>query len=167
MSVPVFSSDSSDGEPTKKFVNLIGPRIGLTYITISREEFTTNVNKLFSGTSFFPLISQIGLSIEQRFLLGTKNQLIGYSVVSRGLLDRCHCHSRVVFRQAIAQNAAKIVLLHNHPSGDVKPSQADLSVTKALRRAGRIIDIEIVDHIIVGQEQEFKFYSMRTEKDLN
>lgn len=100
-------------------------------------------------------------------LLGTKNQLIGYSVVSRGLLDRCHCHSRVVFRQAIAQNAAKIVLLHNHPSGDVTPSQADLSVTKSLRRAGRIIDIEIVDHIIVGQEQEFKFYSMRTEKDLN
>jgi len=100
-------------------------------------------------------------------LLGTKNQLIGYSVVSRGLLDRCQCHSRTVFRQAIAQNAAKIVLLHNHPSGDVKPSRADLSVTKALVRAGRIIDINIVDHIIVGQEREFKFYSMRTEKDLN
>lgn len=100
-------------------------------------------------------------------LLSVKNNLIGYSVVSRGLIDRCQCHSRTVFRQAITQNAAKIVLLHNHPSGDVMPSPADLSVTKELKRAGRIIGIEIVDHIIVGQAQEFKFYSMKSQNDLN
>lgn len=71
-------------------------------------------------------------------------------VISKGLLNRTLVHPREVFRYAILDNAAAIVIAHNHPSGVLDPSPDDLEVTQRLRKAGDIIGIEILDHIIFG-----------------
>ena len=72
-------------------------------------------------------------------------------MITVGLLDRSQVHAREVFRPAIQHSAAKLVLTHNHPSGDPSPSQADISCTRDLIKAGHIIGIEVVDHIIIGR----------------
>jgi DNA repair protein RadC len=84
-------------------------------------------------------------------LLNTRKRLIRVEKISQGLLDTILVHPREVFRAAIAANAAGIVLVHNHPSGDPTPSDADIKVTRDLIRAGQLLKIEVVDHIIIGR----------------
>jgi DNA repair protein RadC len=70
--------------------------------------------------------------------------------VSRGILDACLVHPREVFKEAIRACAAAVVLVHNHPSGDSAPSREDIKLTRQLIEVGRIMDIEVLDHVIVG-----------------
>lgn len=86
----------------------------------------------------------------QALLLNTRKRLIRAEEISKGLLDTVLVHPRDVFRAAIAANAASVVLVHNHPSGDPSPSDADVKVTRDLIRAGQLLKIEVVDHIIIG-----------------
>jgi len=83
-------------------------------------------------------------------LLTTKNALIGLEEVSVGSLNSSIVHPREVFRQAIRHSAAAIIVAHNHPSGDPTPSREDVEVTRRLAEAGRIVGIEVLDHIIFG-----------------
>ena len=87
----------------------------------------------------------------QVLLLNTRKKLIRVEEISVGTLDTILVHPREVFRAAIAANAAAIVLVHNHPSGDPTPSEADIKVTRDLIRAGQLLKIEVVDHIILGR----------------
>ncbi len=87
----------------------------------------------------------------QVLLLNTRKKLIRVEEVSQGTLDTVLVHPREVFRAAIVANAAAIVLIHNHPSGDPTPSEADIKVTRDLVRAAHILKIELVDHIIFGR----------------
>lgn len=87
----------------------------------------------------------------QVLLLNTRKRLIRTHEISNGLLDTLLVHPREVFRAAIAANAAAVLLLHNHPSGDPTPSDADVKATRDLIRAGQLLKIEVVDHIIIGQ----------------
>ncbi len=87
----------------------------------------------------------------QVLLLNTRKKLIRVEEISEGTLDTILVHPREVFRAAIMANAAAIVLVHNHPSGDPTPSDADIKVTKDLIRASHLLKIEIVDHIIIGR----------------
>jgi DNA repair protein RadC len=87
----------------------------------------------------------------QVVLLNTRKRLIRVEPISQGLLDTILVHPREVFRAAIAANAAAIVLVHNHPSGDPAPSEADIKVTRDLIRAGQLLKIEVVDHVIIGR----------------
>lgn len=87
----------------------------------------------------------------QVLLLNTRKRLIRVEEISEGTLDTLLVHPREVFRAAIAANAAGIILVHNHPSGDPTPSEADIKVTRDLIRAGQLLKIEVVDHIIVGR----------------
>jgi DNA repair protein RadC len=86
----------------------------------------------------------------QTLLLNTRKKLIRSVEVSQGLLDTLLVHPREVFRAAITANAAAIVLVHNHPSGDPTPSEADIKTTRDLIRAGQLLKIEVLDHIIIG-----------------
>lgn len=86
----------------------------------------------------------------QVLLLNTRRKLLRAEDVSQGLLDTLLVHPREVFRAAITANAAAVVLIHNHPSGDPTPSEADVKVTRDLIRAGQLLKIEVVDHIIIG-----------------
>ena len=84
------------------------------------------------------------------FLLTRKNQIKGYHVATVGTLSSALVHPREVFRPAIAHAAAAIVVVHNHPSGDPSPSSADIQVTRQLREAARIIGIDLLDHVVIG-----------------
>ncbi|MGN6555644.1 MAG: JAB domain-containing protein [Verrucomicrobiota bacterium] len=86
--------------------------------------------------------------------LSTRKSPIGFEVVSIGTLDTLLVHPREVFKSAIVVNAACIVIAHNHPSGNPSPSEADIKVTRDLIRAGQLLKIEVVDHIILGQPND-------------
>jgi len=83
--------------------------------------------------------------------LNTKYRVIDRHLISLGILDACLVHPREVFRRAVMDCAAAVVLAHNHPSGDPSPSREDLKLTRQLIEAGRIMDIEILDHVIIGR----------------
>jgi len=87
----------------------------------------------------------------QVVLLNTRRKLIRIERISQGTLDTILVHPREVFKLAIAANAAAIVLAHNHPSGDPTPSEADIKVTRDLIRAGQLLKIEVLDHVIIGR----------------
>ena len=87
--------------------------------------------------------------------LDTKNQPISMSVVSIGSLNTSIVHPREVFKVAILSNAASIILFHNHPSGIADPSKEDVSITHRLKEAGKLIGIELIDHIIIGSEGKY------------
>jgi DNA repair protein RadC len=90
----------------------------------------------------------------QVLLLNSKNYLLNRQMVTLGLADASLVHPREVFRQAIVENSAALLLIHNHPSGDSTPSAEDIRITKQLIEAGRIIDIKILDHVIIGRPSE-------------
>ena len=84
------------------------------------------------------------------FMLNTRNRVKGHQLLTIGTLDTILAHPREVFRCAIIAAAAKIALIHNHPSGEPTPSEADIKVTRELIRAGQLLKIEVIDHIIIG-----------------
>ena len=86
----------------------------------------------------------------QVLLLNTRRRLIRVEKISQGTLDTILVHPREVFKIAISANAAAIVLVHNHPSGDPSPSEADIRVTRDLIRAGQLLKIDVLDHVIIG-----------------
>ena len=96
--------------------------------------------------------------------LNTRRKVKGHTLVSIGLLDTILVHPREVFRAAIIAGSAAIVLAHNHPSGDPTPSEADIKVTRDLIRAGQLLKIEVLDHVVMGvpsPEQPRGFISLR------
>ncbi len=98
-------------------------------------------------------------------LLNARQQIIAHHVVSLGLLDSILIHPREVFRPAIIAAAHSLMLMHNHPSGDPTPSEADINATREISRAGHHIGIELIDHIIVGQPSKRNrkgYISLRT-----
>ena len=96
-------------------------------------------------------------------MLNAKNRVVNRHMVSLGIADASLVHPREVFRQAIVDNAAAIVLLHNHPSGDPTPSAEDVRITRQLIEVGKVVDIKVLDHVIMGQESEGQpgFLSLR------
>jgi len=100
----------------------------------------------------------------QVVLLNSRRRLIRAETISQGTLDTLLVHAREVFKLAIAGNAAALILVHNHPSGDPTPSDADIKVTRDLIRAGQLLKIEVLDHVIMGratQERPKEYSSLR------
>ena len=89
--------------------------------------------------------------------VNTKNRVIGIHEVSRGTIDSSLVNQRELFKRVLINNAAKIFVVHNHPSGDVTPSNADCVVTKKIKNAGELLDISLLDHIIIGDGQYYSF----------
>lgn len=83
-------------------------------------------------------------------LLDTKLKVIGFHEMFRGTLSSAHVYPRELVKLALEHNAAAMVISHNHPSGDPRPSQADIDLTKVLRDALALVDVKVIDHIIVG-----------------
>jgi DNA repair protein RadC len=90
----------------------------------------------------------------QAVLVNTRRRLIRVARISQGTLDSILVHPREVFKAAIAANAAALVLVHNHPSGDPNPSEADIRVTRDLIRGGQLLKIDVLDHIILGRRTD-------------
>jgi DNA repair protein RadC len=97
-------------------------------------------------------------ALEQEYLfvlnLDTRNRVIGQPVeVYHGSLNTSLIRTGEIFREAIKVNAAGLIVLHNHPSGDPSPSPEDVAVTRALVEAGKLLDIEVLDHLVIGQQR--------------
>ncbi len=83
------------------------------------------------------------------FFLDTQNRILGRETVSIGTLNTSLIHPRECFRTAILKNSASVIFVHNHPSGGLEPSAEDLQVTRRLKDAGKLLGIEVLDHVIV------------------
>jgi DNA repair protein RadC len=83
-------------------------------------------------------------------LLNTRNELICDEQITVGLLDRTQIHPREVFRSAIRRNCSRVLLVHNHPGGDPTPSAQDIAATRQLVEAGKIVGIDVLDHVVLG-----------------
>jgi DNA repair protein RadC len=89
--------------------------------------------------------------------LNTRLRATGHSLVSIGSLNESVAHPREVFRAAIAMNAFSVLLMHNHPSGDPTPSDADHRMTRRMAEAATVLQIGLMDHVIVGEGRRFSF----------
>ena len=122
-------------------------RINLSKSSIKRISCAEDVFKLFHD--------RLKDEKQENFivlLLNTKNYIIGEALITKGVLDASILDPREVFKPAIRNSAAKIVLIHNHPSGDPSPSQEDLDVTKKIIQSGETLCIKVLDHVIIGKE---------------
>jgi DNA repair protein RadC len=91
--------------------------------------------------------------------LDVKNTVIGISTISIGCLDLTVSHPREVFKAAILVNAAKIILAHNHPSGDPMPSSDDIATAKQVAKAGDVLGIQVLDSIIIGYKKHYSMHA--------
>lgn len=89
--------------------------------------------------------------------ISTRSILSGLSLISKGSLNETICHPREVFKAAILNNSASIILMHNHPSGEADPSGNDKATTERLVEAGKIIGIRVLDHVVIGNDSMFSF----------
>lgn len=87
--------------------------------------------------------------------LNTKNKVVGVDIIHRGTLNASIVHPRDVFKSLLLKNAASFMCFHNHPSGDPQPSREDISVTERLVKSGQLIGIDLLDHIITGEDGQF------------
>ncbi len=127
-----------------------------------RLQYTRNTKKKFKASEdiFNYMDGRIPDETKEHLFvlhLNTKNQIIKNELVSVGTLNAALIHPREVFKSAIRESAHAIILVHNHPSGDVEPSNADKQVTDLLKKASAIIQIELLDHIIIAKTEWFSF----------
>jgi DNA repair protein RadC len=109
---------------------------------------------------FLPLFAHVKTEVFTVLMLDARNRLIKEHRVSEGSLTASIVHPREVFKMAIIESSASVIFMHNHPSGDPTPSQDDLKITRQLVEAGRLIDIRVLDHIILGNR---KFTSLASK----
>jgi DNA repair protein RadC len=116
-----------------------------------------NVRKITTpkdiASIFIPILRD---EVKEKFIvvcLNSSNKVIKYEVISVGNLNSSIVHPREVFRVAIDNNSANIIILHNHPSGNPEPSNEDITVTKKLVESGGILDIQVFDHIIIAGDK--------------
>lgn len=145
----------------------IGPTKAVTILAAielgRRRQLSTSVDRPYlksSGHSYEVLGPQLADLPHEEFwllFLNQRNQLLGKECISRGGITATVVDAKIVFRKALAKSAVSIILMHNHPSGSLKPSEADRRLTKQLVSAGKTLDIGILDHLIVGGEGYFSF----------
>jgi DNA repair protein RadC len=92
--------------------------------------------------------------------LNTKNEIVGAHLIFAGSVNSSVVHPREVFQRALLNNATSIIVFHNHPSGKPDPSREDIEVSRRLQEAGRIVGIELLDHIIIG---DGTYYSLKAK----
>lgn len=135
-------------------------RVNIVSIKMVRESTTLYGKRKIGSPSDAAEIGRmfIGDSDREELIvccLDTKNQPNAISVVSIGSLNSSIVHPRELFKVAILANAASIIIFHNHPSGDQSPSSEDINITHRLKECGKILGIELTDHIIIGSNNRF------------
>lgn len=130
-------------------------RVPIYRVALVREaSLQMNRQRLSSSQDVANLLRQFLGAVDREYfvavLLDRKNCLIGINTVSVGSLSASLAHPREVYKPAILSNAAAVILGHNHPSGAPQPSQEDRAITRRLVEAGKLLGIEVLDHVIVG-----------------
>lgn len=96
-----------------------------------------------------------------QLVLNTRNRVLKVCRLYRGSLNQSQVRIAEVFRHAIVENAASIIIAHNHPSGDPSPSPEDVAITKAIVEAGRLLDVDVLDHLIISNDGRTRFISLK------
>jgi DNA repair protein RadC len=125
----------------------------MTYQIVSERRLKREVT-IVNPAEAYELVKRYAGAKQEQFILLTLNgshSVISVSIVSIGIVNKAIVHPREVFRKAIIDNAAAIIVCHNHPSGSVKPSDEDREATGMLSEAGKIIGIQLIDHIIFSK----------------
>jgi DNA repair protein RadC len=127
---------------------------------VREKEFKYYDKRITGSRAVCDLLQTIGLheKANEEFYsiyLSTKNDVLGVEMISRGTLTASLVHPREVFKGALLANAYALILAHNHPSGNVEPSNADKQVTATLEKAGNILDVKILDHVIIGHKEAY------------
>jgi len=137
----------------------------LASFELARRYFGKKDIKISFPSDVLPFVNDIRGKKQEYFVcisLNGANEIIGNRVVTVGLLNSNQVHPREIFSDAIAERAASLILIHNHPSGNTEPSKEDITLTKRLIQAGEILGIKIHDHIIVSK----KGYTSMKERGL-
>ncbi len=121
-----------------------------------------NVNKIYEG--FKDLIKDEKQENFYALYFDTKQNLIDYKLLFKGTLNVTTVHPRDIFKEAFLLNAASIIIIHNHPSGDPLPSKPDVDLTNQINTISKIMGINFLDHIIIGQDKYFSFYEESRNK---
>ncbi len=144
----------------------IGPSKAMQILTIAEiqkriAQSKTPIKKITCAEDVFKLMhEELKDKKEEHFyvlMLNNQNHIIAEQEISKGILDASIIHPREVFKPAIKNSASKIILVHNHPSGNPEPSSEDLDITEKLTEAGDQIGIKILDHVIVGGEKHYSW----------
>jgi len=142
-------------------INGIGPSKAMQILTIAELQKRINrakmpITKISCVKDVFNLFHERLKDEKQEnfyvLLLNTKNQIVKEELITKGILDASILHPREVFKSAIKNSASKIIIVHNHPSGDPSPSEEDIAITKQIEKAGDELGIKVLDHVIVGKE---------------
>jgi DNA repair protein RadC len=135
--------------------------IKAVYRSRTRSRERTTIREARTAVEYLREVwDQDTLELKEEFLmlcLNTGHQAIGWVKVSSGGYDSAGVDPRVVFSLALQAGASALIVAHNHPSGLVEPSEQDRRVTERLREAGKLLGIELLDHIILGREEHFSF----------
>src|ERR1035437_3064676 len=131
----------------------------------SYPELPTKFYKITSPQDMFTIFKFIFLNLVQEkflvFWLNSANKVIGFDTISQGNLNSSIVSPREVFRGAVVSSCASIILAHNHPSGNPEPSAEDISITKKIHEAGKLLDIPVFDHIIFAGDSYTSFVEKR------
>lgn len=135
----------------------------------SVQEVTVETNKLQSPRDGADMVRELISDTDREHFvvlsLNTKYEVTSIEIAHIGSLNTCIVHPREVFKNAILSNSAAIFIAHNHPSSqDLKPSEEDITMTQRLIKVGDIIGIDVLDHIIVNNKNEY--YSMKSFEDI-
>ena len=132
----------------------------LAAIEFARRRIKPEGLKIETPAAVLPLIRHYADRKQEHFLsitINGANEVLNVRVVSIGLIDRSPVHPREVFADVIADRAAAVIFAHNHPSGDLQPSEADLRVHEQLTEAAKILGLRVLDHVIVTRKGFFSF----------
>jgi DNA repair protein RadC len=139
--------------------DIMGKRISVYSVKLVRDSAkiydlkTKIVRSPQDGADAFREVFDVPSMTKEHFLLATlntKNEIIGMHTIHIGTVNASVVHPREVYQQALLNNASSIIVCHNHPSGDPTPSREDIEVTKRLVEAGKVVGIDLLDHIVVG-----------------
>jgi len=132
----------------------------LSAFELARRHLLKETVKITGARDALPLLSDIAGKQQEYFVcisLNGAHEVIEKRIVTVGLLDKSQVHPREVFADVLADRAAAVILAHNHPSGELKPSNSDLKIQEQLMEAGRILGIRILDHVIVSKRGYYSF----------
>lgn len=116
--------------------------------------------KLMKSSEVYHAFKDLDQSDKERFytvLLDTKNTVIGVDLVSQGMVDSAPVHPREVYKPVLLSAATSVIFVHCHPSGDPEPSSSDWEITKQLEEAGKLLGIDVLDHVIIGRDRYYSF----------
>jgi len=132
----------------------------LSAFELARRYLLRDAVKIVTAADVLPLLADIAGKQQEYFVcisLNGANEVIEKRIVTIGLLDQSPIHPREVYADVIADRAAAVIFAHNHPSGDVQPSEADLRMHNQLVEAGKILGLRVLDHVIVARKVYFSF----------